>query len=162
MAVESFSPPMKGKGLRSRRGSVSVWVPSPALLVVALKGYGEGEFCELVIPEYQRLTKAGPINIFFDLGELGNYDSEVRTRLTEQFRPARPRLTTFGVLVGSRLVSMGVAVANLALGNAITTYHLRDRFLEALDRKLFELGVMSFSSLALRTPSVPARPGDAR
>ncbi|EYF08030.1 Hypothetical protein CAP_7052 [Chondromyces apiculatus DSM 436] len=60
--------------------------------------------------------------LFLDLNELDSYDTPARVRLTAWLQSLRQRTDAIHVSTRSRLVSMGVAVANLALEGALLRY----------------------------------------
>ena len=125
---------------------MAVWVPAPNLLVVRLQGHGESEFAAPIVEAYQRLQKTPAAHLFFDAEELDNYESALRVELTKCFFPERQQLASFHVLVRSKLVAMGVSVANLALGGIVNGTSDRKRFKARLDACLFSLRAVGFSS----------------
>jgi hypothetical protein len=103
-------------------------------MVARFSGHGDGEFAPPIIAVFDGIADAGrQVEIFFDMGKLVNYDSALRTLLTTHFSEHRPKIASLHVFTRSRLVSMGVSVANLALGNLITSYRDVGRFMKALD-----------------------------
>ncbi len=124
-------------------------MPCPNLVVIGLHGHGEGAFADAILAAYESLAPRGPVHLFFDCEALSNYDSQLRTQLTERLLPGRTRIATFSVLVRSRLVSMGVTVMNLALGGIVNATTERDQFISMLDACMFDNRVIGFSSQAL-------------
>lgn len=114
--------------------------------MVRLQGHGEAEFAAPIIEAYQGLQKTPAAHLFFDAEELDNYESSLRVELTQCFFPERERLASFHVLVRSKLVAMGVSVANLALGGIVNSTSDRKRFKARLDACLFSLRTVGFSS----------------
>ncbi len=106
------------------------------------------------------MAPAGPLHLFADLGAMNNYDSGLRTELTAGFLPARERIASFPILLRSKLVAMGVSVANLALGGLVQTMDDRERFKKALDSALFEHKASGFSSQVLDSPRLRAASGE--
>ncbi len=142
------------------RGAVSVWVPAPSLLVVRLQGHGEAEFARPIIQAFDGLQMTPAAHLFFDAEELENYESSLRVELTSRLFPEREKLASSHVLVRSKLVAMGVSVANLALGGIVNSTSDRRRFKARLDACLFALRVVGFSSGVLdRLGSVRAESG---
>ena len=148
-SVEKVVLPQRGLAWRTERGAVGVWTPEQSLLVVSLRGHGESRFAVPILDAYEGLAKTGPIHLFFDAEGLTNYDSSLRTELTARFMPDRTRSASFYVLVRSRLVAMGVSVANLALGGVVKTLADRALFKAKLDACVFEHRVVGFSSNVL-------------
>ncbi len=141
---------MKGRGWSTSRGSLGIWVPGPGLVIGRITGHGEADFVSPIVQGLeQELAAEESVKLFFDVAKMTNYDSLLRTRLTVRFSQDRPRIRTIAVLVSSKIVAMGVAVANLALGGLVSSYSARGPFSEALDRELRTAGVVSFSSRVL-------------
>lgn len=124
-------------------------MPAPTLLIVRLQGHGEGELAKPILEALDKLDKAPAAHLFFDAEDLDNYDSPLRIELTQRLFPERERFASFHVLVRSKLVAMGVSVANLALGGIVNTTSDRKRFKARLDACLFALRIVGFSSSVL-------------
>ena len=54
-----------------------------------------------------------------------NYDSELRTEWTRWLLRNRARLEDIQIVAGSKIVAMGVSVANVALGGIIQSHPKR-------------------------------------
>ena len=147
--VESEQLPQQGTAWRTPRGCMGLWVPGPSLLVASFVGYGEAGFVAPILTAYRGLAHAGHLHLFFDAESLSNYDSAIRTELTAAFFPDRSRIGSLHVLVKSRLVGMGVSVANLALGGIVSSSTERASFKSKLEACLFENHVAGFSSRVL-------------
>ena len=97
----------------AEKGAVGVWV-RPPILLIQLSGFGAGSFADLIIEDFdQIMATKEKAQIFFEMGGMQNYESGLRTKLTSHFAAHRPRIASLHVFTRSRLVSMGVAVANL-------------------------------------------------
>jgi len=139
---------MKGTAWSTARGSLGLWTPAPMMLLMAVRDHGEAAFVEPIVTLLDRLS--GPtLYLFADLAALSSYDSALRTGLTNRFGRDRARIVDFPIMLGSKIVAMGVTVANLALGGMVTTHTSRELFTSAVDKRLFALGVVGFSSNAL-------------
>ncbi|HEY6878138.1 MAG TPA: hypothetical protein VI299_08960, partial [Polyangiales bacterium] len=86
---------------------------------------------------------------FFDLGRMPNYHSELRTRLTGHFAQRLTQMSSFHIFTSSRLVAMGVSVANLALGHMIKMHPTFERFREELDTVVRNTRTVRFNSSVL-------------
>jgi hypothetical protein len=147
MQLKTF--PEGGRGLGNDRGSIGVWM-RPPILLAQMVGYGDGHFADPIIDAFdEALLGKQPVQIFFEMGGMPNYDSALRTRLTTHFGTHRARVASLHVFTHSRLVAMGVAVANLALGGIITSHETLAAFQSALDRELGKAKVSAFTSAAL-------------
>jgi hypothetical protein len=72
------------------------------------------------------------IDLFIDAEELVRYDSGVRVAMTEWVSENRSSLHSVHALVKSKIVAMGAAVANLALGGFVTIHRDRTSFERAI------------------------------
>ncbi|MGC4087736.1 MAG: hypothetical protein QM756_07535 [Polyangiaceae bacterium] len=146
--MEPQSLPMKGKAWIGRRGGVALWSPAPSMLIIVVRGHGEAALVAPIVEHFDQL-EGSALHLFGDLDALTSYDSALRTELTACFARDRKRIVSFPILTSSKIVAMGVTVANLALGGMVTTYTRREEFVSALDQSLFDLKVAGFSSNAL-------------
>lgn len=71
------------------------------------------------------------LHVFCDWAEMTGYESDVRSSFT-QFVATHRSKVTFHLLVGSKIVAMGVSVANLTLGGILVGYSNRATFDAAL------------------------------
>ena len=118
-------------------------------------GHGEGEFATPLLASFDALTDSfGPIHVFFDLSPLQNYDSALRMQVTEHFRRDLERIGSLHVCARAKIVAMGVAVVNLALGGIITSYRERTDLLAAIDVLTKQTRVGDSWIRALRGPLV--------
>ena len=145
--VEKSGLPCEGTGYRSSKGQLAVWRPSSDILIARMSGHGDKGFVGPIVQLFDQIMKStGKAQIFFDLERMASYDSELRTQLTARFYVDRTRIAAFHVLVVSKLTTMGVSVANLALGGILTPHSRRSAFALALDKALEAAGVKEFSS----------------
>ncbi|MGC4092859.1 MAG: hypothetical protein QM756_34240 [Polyangiaceae bacterium] len=135
------------ESVSTSRGEMSLWSPSQDLLVCRVRKHGEGKFSPPIIRAFNALTGAR-IHIFFDFEVMPTYDSELRVELTKHFAEQRARIHQLDVLIGSRLVAMGVEVARLAL-NFIRPHTKRATFQAELDRAIIQRKLTGFSSSSL-------------
>jgi hypothetical protein len=76
------------------------------------------------------------LQTFWELGELVSYHSDVRIYSTNVLLANRSQLESLHTYSTSKVVAMGIAVANLALGGIITAHKTRDSFDQALRRAI--------------------------
>jgi len=113
-------------------------------------GYGDGRFADPIIAGFDELAIGKqPIPIFFEMSAMENYESALRTRLTSHFSQQRAKIAVLNVFTRSKLVAMGVSVANLALGGLITRHDTLAAFQAALDRKVGDARVAGLGSAVL-------------
>lgn len=149
--VDQRALPQNGVAWRTDRGCLGLWLPCPQVLVLSLQGYGDADFATSTLTAYETLAQSGPIHLFADLESLVNYDSRLRTEVTARLLADRERFGALRVLVKSKIVAMGVSVANLALGGIIDVTSDPEAFKASLDTCLFDNRVVGFSSNALQS-----------
>lgn len=100
-------------------------------------GYLEKDVVGKITHPIDKLIGQGarPI-IFNDWWELSGYDSDARLKLTDWIFWIRGKIVGSHILVRSKIVSMGVSIANLALGGMLTVYTDRQEFTLAYHRAL--------------------------
>jgi hypothetical protein len=110
-------------------------------------GHGSEQFATPLLEEFDRLTAGGKrIHLFGDLGRMNGYDSTLRIRCTEHFRAHLSAFESLHVYAESRLVTMAVSVANVALGGIITMHSSNVSFKRAIDTQLALQRISDFSS----------------
>jgi hypothetical protein len=127
-----------GESARFTHGSPSSTIvitsPAPRVALLTMQGHARAEHVPAGIAQLTRIVKGDPdFDYFYDLWDLQGYDSPVRVDFTNFHR--KFGLRSLHALTRSRVVAMGVAVANLALGNRITVHSGRESF----DARLAEL-----------------------
>jgi hypothetical protein len=126
-----------GVRIRDGRGVLTVRRPAPHVELIRCEGYGRRDHLDFVIASRDRiLREEGRIAIFDDLVDLRGYDSEVRTRLTAWSRAHRGSIVAFHILLRSKIVAMGVSLANAAIGGNIEAHTDRAPFEAALAREI--------------------------
>jgi hypothetical protein len=74
------------------------------------------------------VSRYGSLHAFHDWEHITGYESKARVRLTKWGTDIRSDIQRVHVLVGSKLVKMGVSVASIVLGNMIIAYDDRAKF----------------------------------
>ncbi len=123
--------------LGDHRGTLRVWVPPGRGIVVSqASGHGGAAFITPFLDLLDAAVAEGAREIWDDWARITSYESEARVEILHWTR-ARPDLApNIHVLVGSKLVAMGVSVANLALGNVFHTTSDRAEFERAVLARL--------------------------
>lgn len=99
-------------------------------------GHGYGEFAEGIVRKSDELAKStGALWTVCDWHELQTYDSAFRTDHAKILMQHMSVWKGAYVITQSKLVGMGLAVANLGLGGRIKTYSSRAEF-DAFVKKL--------------------------
>lgn len=141
--------PAGGVGHGTERGSVQIWEPSSRLLVMRFLGHAERDLAPLFVERMERFTAGKPgFSLFIDLGELEGYDSEIRVRATAATEGFLDRANAIHFLVRSKIVAMGISVANLALGGRLVSHSERRRFVDALESSPDAAGLAGFARRA--------------
>jgi hypothetical protein len=147
-----------GENFSTSRGELSLWEPTQGLLICRFRDHGEKQFAAHVIRAFDA-QRAERVHLFFDLAQMPTYDSDLRVLLTKHFSEHRARFEQFDVLVGSKLVAMGVEVARLALGSFLRPHTKRPAFTASLDAAVASRHLIGFTSGVLQNAQRPsARP----
>jgi hypothetical protein len=99
-------------------GKLRAWALARNLFVTQGEGHMKDDHCEF-LETYgaERIRRAGgKVYVFHDWMELTGYDSRTRVRLTAWSAAHRNDYQEVHLAVRSRIVAMGVQVANIALG----------------------------------------------
>jgi hypothetical protein len=126
-----------GVRISDGRGIITLRYPAPHVELIRCEGYARSEHIDEVLASRERIVRThGKLAIFDDLEDLRGYDSDVRTKLTAWSRENRPKIVAFHILVRSKIVAMGVSLANMAIGGAIVAHTRRADFEAALAREV--------------------------
>ena len=99
---------------------------SQGVLEVAIRAHGHEEFGAIAVRRKEAiLADAGKIAVFYDFGEMPGYDSGLRVSWTKWLKAHLHSVVRIHIVVKSKIVAMGVSVANLALGGVIQTHTQR-------------------------------------
>jgi hypothetical protein len=132
------------------RGRLALWVFEPGLLIFQLASHGDRAFVEPIVAGLERSLQYGPtVQLFVDAELMTTYDSELRTEVTAALLPERHRIACLHIVVRSKLVAMGVSVANLALGGLMTIHRDSGSFVAALQAATHRANVVNFSTTDL-------------
>ena len=116
----------------STRGEISLSSPKDGVVVFKVSGHFDKPMGTRIVDTMEQVVSAHRrFHAFCDWAEIVSYDSEVRAMLTQWVAQHRTH-GTYHMLVGSKIISMGVSVANLALGGVLVGYTNRASFDAAL------------------------------
>ena len=122
-----------GVRLTDTSGILTLTRPRRTIDLIRASGYATVLFADEIIAQRDAVVaECGEIQIFDDLEGVKGYESGVRAKLTAWSREHRAQIKAFHILTGSRIVAMGVSVANLALGGQIVAHLKRTEFERAL------------------------------
>ena len=116
---------MQPRVVAAEQGTLELANPAPGALVIRMTGRMELSHAQAIcaygeVTVYQDCPTP---NAFLDLYEMDGYDTECRVLLTDWTQAQSPGPTH--VLLGTRVVALGVAMASMALtlfGLAVHTY----------------------------------------
>ena len=121
-----LGPTSRGVALEHRltSGGIDLRTPATDLIMIRAWGHLDLEMADraLSLIEPRMSITARPFLLFNDWTDLESYDTQARIRLTLWVTDIRDRFEAIHILTRSRLVSMGVAVANLALDGFLIAY----------------------------------------
>lgn len=130
---EQALPAGLGREFLAANGRLALYSAGP-LLVAKFVGFGEADFATPILQKFDAIAKGHQrVEVFLEMGRMVNYHSELRVRLTTHVSSRRSEIASAHVYTCSRMVAMGVSVADLALGQIITVHPTLERFREALD-----------------------------
>lgn len=119
------------------RGSLRVITPEAPLVLFVAQGHLDAGLAQHIVTStnaaLQRVRR--PV-VFQDWELLTGYDSAARELLTRYVQSIQPQLGGAHILVRSRLVATGVAVANALLGGTLAATSSRAAFEETLRQVL--------------------------
>lgn len=115
------------------RGTLEITTMRPGVVLQRFRGHALPPIADAISERLEReLVRFGSIVVFDDWEEATGYESEVRIRLTAWTQRHLDRIPETHILVRSRLLAMGISVANLAVGNKLRAYTSRKEFEAAL------------------------------
>lgn len=119
------------------RGGTELVVEAPHLVRIVMRGHVDARVGIATAAGLDKLIKQSiRCHTFWDLEAMTTYDSAVRVECTRVLLDNPTQVASIVALARSKVVRMGVAVANLALGNKIRMFAERAPFENALRREL--------------------------
>jgi hypothetical protein len=95
---------------------------------ICVDGHGHADFSPPTIRRWEAAIKMAERSvILIDFWRMPTYDSGMRIQMTAWGTKHRPE-TDFHVVTTSKLVRMGLAVANIAMGSLMKVYDTRQDF----------------------------------
>ena len=106
------------------RGALRAWVLAPNVFVTQGEGHMTDEHCKFIeaYGEERIRRYSGKLFVFHDWRELTGYDSMTRVRLTAWSVAHRQSYQEVHLAVRSRIIAMGVQVANVAVGGIMRAH----------------------------------------
>ncbi|HWA73378.1 MAG TPA: hypothetical protein VG937_13625 [Polyangiaceae bacterium] len=122
LSPELVSSDSSSQSWRTPRGAMSLTWTEQGAIYVSVDVHGDRSLSPLMVRRADTLIARTRMKFFFDFWQMPTYDSEMRTEWTGFLVTHRARVDEIHVVARSKLVAMGVAVANLALGGIIKSY----------------------------------------
>lgn len=120
--VASLVAPPGAVRVTSPRGSFAYWELTPGVFLTEVRGFMTREMARLIIERAEPLFERQPrVHGFHNWLAMENYESACRVDLTAWVLRRHAQVTN-QIAFTSRIVAMGVAVANLALGNVLRVH----------------------------------------
>jgi hypothetical protein len=139
VVIERYNVPPGVQRLKSDRGEILLWSVTPTVVMQVANGHGDAALAEAFVKAQERLFvgRQGVVSFVDGLAFTG-YDSSFRTQLATftQTATGSGQLKVVNLLTRSKLVAMGPAVVNLAIGSKIEVFADPEVF----DRRLIALG----------------------
>lgn len=134
--------------LKTDEGEYLLFLPAPSVGVAVVRGIGTEELARAMMDQTRILFRTQKsLAIFVDVSEMKSYQTAARTTLTAFMKESLSRFHTIQIYVRSKIVSMGVAVANVALDSRIEAHASRARFDAAMQLEVDRV-------LGLKRPSL--------
>ncbi|HKP60951.1 MAG TPA: hypothetical protein VJV78_29680 [Polyangiales bacterium] len=129
-------PPSNAKRACSDRGELYFWLIAPDICATYAHGAMTRNMSQLFLNQLEPVYATGvTIYGFHDWLDMASYDSMCRVDLTAWVLRHRKQ-TVAHIAATSRLVAMGVSVANLTLGNLFHVHDSQDGLEHALAETL--------------------------
>jgi hypothetical protein len=128
-SFEIWRGPKEGALGKAPAGVMRVDWTRRGVVRVIMVGHGHSEFAGIINRRLE--TNSRPANRFITMGDfwdLETYDSGFRVEQAAWIKKHETKWDGSHVLVRSKLVAMGITVANLALGGKIKVYAQRSEF----------------------------------
>jgi hypothetical protein len=118
---------------KGTQGEVEIFRFGSVAAYLRMKGLAEQPAAPLIKRTLETLFAASiSLHTFWDLRDLTNYHSDVRVYSTSAALAHKKKLASLHTLSTSKIVAMGVSVANLALGGIIINHKSAESFERAL------------------------------
>ena len=108
----------------TQTGALRAWVLTPNVFVTQGEGHMTDEHCSFIVGYGEERIRQhdGKLYVFHDWLEMTGYDSRTRMRLTAWSVAHRQAYQEVHLAVRSRIIAMGVQVANVAVGGIMRAH----------------------------------------
>lgn len=135
-APATLVAPADALRITSPRGEFAYWQLSPSVIATEVRGFMTHDMARAIIESASPLFESqARVHGFHNWLHMVNYESACRVDLTAWVLKNRTK-AFMHIGFTSRMVAMGVAVANMALGNILSVYADEKALTEALRKTL--------------------------
>jgi hypothetical protein len=131
-----MSIPVPSDALRkaSSTGNVALWQPTPGVVVHVVTDFLSLPLA-VVIADFFRpvVERRSGVLSFADFREASGYSREARELLTDFTSEHLPSFAAINILLGPEILSMGIGLYRLAVGDFVHTFVDEENFLRGLD-----------------------------
>jgi len=122
--------PFERDHCKGRSWEVFLYNPAPGVLYTRVMGHVDRPCVQILMGAFDRIASLTPdkIEVFHDWERVTGYEAEVRPEYTRWSKSHVDRLASVHVLIRSRILAMGITVANVALNGVITAHYERAEF----------------------------------
>ena len=115
------------KQVRTQKGQLRIYAFDKAVYATEFSGHLEDRHVDLFLSYSEERIRlaSGKLTVFHDWLEMTGYDSSCRKRITDWTVKHLSAYAVVHVALRSKLVAMGVQVANIALGGLVKTHQTR-------------------------------------
>jgi hypothetical protein len=117
---------------RSEHGTIELEEVNPRIVRFRVVGHMSPDAVDAIEAALAPRFAKQRLCVFYDGELMETYDQPFRVRMVEFHRRHKTQISILAVLVRSKLVQMGVSVANLLLGGWIISYTKRNEFEAAI------------------------------
>jgi len=123
-----------GESLNTPTLRIRWWSPVAGIFCSEVSGHFDLQGVPVLLRGFQESLRVGQrsITAFHDWHGITGYSSDARVQYTRGSEPIMKDVTLVNILVGSRLVAMGISVANVVLGGKLAATSDRSVFETAL------------------------------
>lgn len=120
---------------RNERGELVVGSACEGVILVRMTGMFDAQHCQTLLAFLQSIdaVSAESFTTFHDLEAMVNYDAAARVELTRWTLARRRKQLALHFLLRSKIVALGLEIANAALGGSLTTHRDRASFERAYE-----------------------------
>lgn len=117
---KSEVPPVEAQTFlhRSERGELRIWLAAPTVLVFKYKGHSDSDYVRFIGEVFEKTlaNKQQPTHVFVDCEEQTGFDQGFRRDIAKWSAGVAPTTETYCILVRSRVVALGIALSQVAVG----------------------------------------------